>query len=201
VATAPVAVVGELRAVDSVAAAHQQEAVPVAADAAVPPGVGGVIPAPQHAPQDVVTEPSRLEPTTLRRAVSEAGETVALRIGRAVQDGTRMLTMELHPAELGRVEVRLSFHDGGIGVQMTLDRPETYDAFARDRGVMERQLADAGINLMTGGLDLRFGQQPGHPAPQPGGAAARIALPTSATSPHVQPPSAAMYDGLINILA
>ena len=153
------------------------------------------------APKDAVAEASRTEAAIPQRALTAAGETVAARIGRAVQDGTHVLTMELHPAELGRVEVRLSFHDGGIGVQMTLDRPETYDAFSRNRGGMEQQLADAGINLGSGGLDLRFGQQSGHPAPQPGATAIRIPLPAETVPANRQPSAVSMHDGLIDILA
>ena len=100
-------------------------------------------------------------PAPPAQAAAEITATVAARIGRAVQDGTHVLTMQLHPAELGRVEVRLSFHDSGVGVQMTLDRAETFDTFSRNRSAMEQHLADSGINLGTGGLDLRFGQQPG----------------------------------------
>lgn len=93
---------------------------------------------------------------------------VALRIARAVHDGTPTMSVELHPAELGRIEVRLSFRDSGVGVQMTLDRPDTYAAFNRDRASLEQQLLQAGVDLSGGGLDLRYGQQSHQPPPQPG---------------------------------
>ena len=118
-----------------------------------------------------VTQPASPGTTTnpvvtaamLPRVAGEAGEPVAIRIARAARDGDKSLTMELHPADLGRVEVRLSFHADGVGVQMTLDKPETFEAFSRNRAGLEQQLAQAGINLGDGGLDLRLGQQGGQP--------------------------------------
>ena len=139
-------------------------------------------------------------PALPAQAAAEVTATVAARIGRAVQDGTHVLTMQLHPAELGRVEVRLSFHDSGVGVQMTLDRAETFDAFSRNRSAMEQHLANSGINLGTGGLDLRFGQQPDR-SPQPFAPAVRIALLADA-QPSIQPTSSlSTHDGLIDIFA
>lgn len=160
-----------------------------------------VVPTAQQAPQPIAPAPATPEPPALRQAVGKAAETVAARVGRAIQDGTRVLTMQLHPAELGRVEVRLTFHDSGVGVQMTVDRPETYDAFARNRGAMEQHLANSGVNLTTGGLDLRFGQQPDRSVPQPSMHAMRVPLSGDAASSESPPPARTMRDGLIDILA
>jgi flagellar hook-length control protein FliK len=132
---------------------------------------------------------------------ANAAETVTTRVVRAVQDGSHVVTMELHPAELGRVEVRLSFHEGAVGVQMTLDRPETYDAFMRDRGVMEQHLADAGINLASGGLDMRFGQQPDRPAPQPPAQTINVPVPQGDSGTGSRSAAQSRLNGLIDILA
>ena len=135
-----------------------------------------------------------------------AGETLAplaLRISRAVQDGDKVVTLELHPADLGRVEVRLSFHADGVGVQMTVDRAETFDSFSRNRTGMEQQLAQAGIDLGSGGLDLRLGQQSGG-QPDPGRQSTSFRVPAAAiaTMPiGVPPPLLWAGNGLLNIVA
>ncbi|HEX2942464.1 MAG TPA: flagellar hook-length control protein FliK [Rhodopila sp.] len=101
----------------------------------------------------------------LPQAATEQTQAVlAARLARAVRDGQTTLTVELHPIELGRVEVHLSFHPDGVGVQMTVDRRDTFDSFTRDRANLEQQLSQAGIDLGSGGLNLRFGQQSGESA-------------------------------------
>jgi flagellar hook-length control protein FliK len=109
------------------------------------------------------------------------------------------MTVELHPAELGRVEIRFSFHPEGLTVRMTLDRPETFAAFSRDRAGLEQQLAQAGVDLAGGGLDLRLGQQSDQSNGYSAESTPRVKLASS--TPATAPASSRVRNGLIDILA
>ena len=100
-------------------------------------------------------------------AMAEANRAVALRVNRAIRSGQDTLTIELHPAELGHVAVRLAFHGNNVDVRMVVSRQETFQAFSQDRAALEQQFSQAGINLGSGGLDLRYGQPPAPEARQP----------------------------------
>jgi flagellar hook-length control protein FliK len=145
--------------------------------------------------------PDATPPFTGAAALAEARDTVALRVAHAAQDGVQTISIDLHPAELGHVGIELSFHEGGVSVQMTLARHETYEAFARDRGALEQQLAQSGLSLGSGGLDLRFGQrQDQQPAFAGTQVSARVAppQPAAATNPAAAPRAS---DGRLNIIA
>jgi hypothetical protein len=119
----------------------------------------------------------------------------------AAQDGVQNVSIDLHPAELGHVGIELSFHAGGVSVQMTLSRQDTYEAFSRDRAALEQQLAQTGIHLGSGGLDLRFDQKRDQPpASAENASAARIqpAQAGAATQPSARP---RLASGLLNIIA
>jgi flagellar hook-length control protein FliK len=118
-----------------------------------------------------------------------AGEQIAMHVAQSLNAGGKTITIELHPAELGRVEIHFSFHSDGTNVRMTVDRPETFDALSHDRNGLQQQLSQAGVDLGGGGLDLRLGQQQSDdsgsysgartprvttPAPQPQGTAATL---------------------------
>jgi hypothetical protein len=133
------------------------------------------------------------------RPAGDAGDQVAIHIARAQSNGAKTITIDLHPAELGRVEVRLAFQSDGLSVRMTVERQETFDAFSRDRGGLEQQLAQAGVELGGGGLDLRLGQQSDQPGYEPGGGGSRSFSAVPAAS--VVPAAVWAGSGLIDILA
>jgi len=136
-----------------------------------------------HAPSPHVTEPPH--------------RAVVLRLSQALRDGEDALTITLNPARLGRVHVRLAITDHGVRVEMTLDRPQTFEAFREDAAALERQFAEAGISLADKGLDLRFGESSPdwHPDDRP--------APTQARTQPTTNPVATMIvrNGLIDITA
>jgi hypothetical protein len=92
--------------------------------------------------------------------VTEAGQQIALRAARASAQGVDTVSVDLRPPELGRVELRLTFHEGKVQVTMVAERAETFEALRQDRANLEQQMQQVGLDLGGGGLDLRHGRLP-----------------------------------------
>jgi flagellar hook-length control protein FliK len=129
-----------------------------------------------------------------------ATQQVAMHIAQSLSDGSKTVTVELHPAELGRVEIHFSFHSDGMNVRLTVDRPETFDAFSHDRSGLEQQLAQAGVHLGGGGLDLRLGQPPpDQTGSYSSGRIPRVTMPTPQSE--ATPATLWVSNSLLDILA
>lgn len=90
-----------------------------------------------------------------------AAAQIAVHIVRAMADGVSRFTVQLQPAELGRVEVKMEIgRDGTVRANVTADRQETVDQLSRDSRVLERALQDAGLKADSQNLhfSLRGGQ-------------------------------------------
>jgi flagellar hook-length control protein FliK len=94
-----------------------------------------------------------------------AVQQVAVQIAQNANSGLTTFTMQLEPAELGRLEVRLKFdRDGGIKAHLIADKPETLSMLRQDQAQIHRLLQQTGLNADDNSLsfDLRQqGQQPG----------------------------------------
>jgi flagellar hook-length control protein FliK len=129
-----------------------------------------------------------------------AMQQVAMHVAQSLNDTGKTVTVELHPAELGRVEIHFSFHSDGMNVRLIVDRPETFEAFSHDRSGLQQQLAQAGVNLGGGGLDLRLGQQqPDQSGSHSSGRSPRVTLPTA--QPDAAPATLWISNSLLDILA
>jgi flagellar hook-length control protein FliK len=114
----------------------------------------------------------------------QAGATIvpqlAAEIVRRVSAGETRFQIRLDPAELGRVDVRLSLDDGGEArAQLLVERRETYDLIARDHRVLERTLREAGYEVRDGSVQVTLKQNGdsggGHGGQNQGGAFDRMA--------------------------
>ena len=77
---------------------------------------------------------------------------------RSAADAIDRIKIELHPAELGRVDVRMEIGPSGhVQAVFAADRPQTMELLQRDARQLERALQDAGLNVGSGSLsfDLR----------------------------------------------
>ena len=100
----------------------------------------------------------------LARASAEGRATpaqqVAVQIKRAVAAGNDRINIRLHPAELGRVQVRLDVADDGhVRALVTAERAETLDLMQRDPRGLERALQEAGLKTDSGSLSFNLRDQ------------------------------------------
>lgn len=80
---------------------------------------------------------------------------IAVNIKKAVAAGKDEISINLKPAELGRIEVKLEVGpDGQVSAQVRADRPETLDLLQRDARGLERALQDAGLRADSGALNF-----------------------------------------------
>lgn len=106
---------------------------------------------------------------------------IGLQIFKAATQQVERLVVQLEPAELGRVEVRLEFgQENRVSAIIAAERPETLDALQRDIRLLERGLQDAGLRLDSNSLSfsLKHEQSQGdgrHFSEQPGDAGANPA--------------------------
>lgn len=112
--------------------------------------------------------PSNLTPVSSGQAVSQAQATQSLSfaqqmaqsaaqppaqqlgisIARGAKEGLDRIEIQLHPAELGRVDVRMELgHDGRIMAVVSAERSDTLEQLRRDIDQLERALADAGFDM------------------------------------------------------
>lgn len=111
-------------------------------------------------------------PRSLAPGAKPMIQQIAVNISKAIQGGTDRIIIQLKPAALGRVEVRLEVTaDGRVQAVVTADRPETLEALQRDARGLERALQDAGLRTDSNSLsfNLRGGQNPNDGAPSAAG--------------------------------
>ena len=85
---------------------------------------------------------------------------------RAANHRVERMVVQLEPAALGRVDVRLDFsHEGRVSALIATDRPETLDVLQRDARTLERSLEQAGLRLDSGGLSFTLKRDGGHGQP------------------------------------
>jgi hypothetical protein len=80
---------------------------------------------------------------------------VAVHIARAVESGSDRIRIQLNPAELGRVDVRLEVaNDGRVTAVVAAEKAETLDLLRRDAHGLEKALAEAGLKADGGSLQF-----------------------------------------------
>ncbi|MEX0815383.1 MAG: flagellar hook-length control protein FliK, partial [Dongiaceae bacterium] len=108
------------------------------ADAA---GLGATVPPPHALPGAAPTDQSAAAGARPAVAAPPLPEQLTVHIQKAIREGTDRINIQLRPAELGRIEVRLEFaQDGRLSAAVLADRAETLDLLQRDSRALARAL-------------------------------------------------------------
>ncbi|MBL4719995.1 MAG: flagellar hook-length control protein FliK, partial [Alphaproteobacteria bacterium] len=91
-------------------------------------------------------------PTAQSRATTDQ---IAVQIRKAVDQGNDKIRIQLRPAELGRVEIKLDIGaDGRVMASVTAERPETMELLQRDARGLQQALQDAGLQADSNSLSF-----------------------------------------------
>ncbi len=119
-----------------------------------------------------VTIAASVAPATQTTHVSEPTAQIAptlVTLARTV-NGAQQMTVRLHPADLGMVQVRIERARSGLTqIDITADKPETLLALQRDQPALHRTLDQAGVPSV--GRTISFHAVPHAPASPDGGSA------------------------------
>lgn len=92
-------------------------------------------------------------------ASGNASEQVKVTISQAFSTGLDRVVIQLDPADLGRVDVRLDMGaDGRVQMVVQADNRDTLDMLQRDARMLERALQEAGINASMQDMAFNLGQ-------------------------------------------
>ena len=79
---------------------------------------------------------------------------VNLQVSRAVRAGQNEFTVRLDPAELGRVQIKMSFADGKVSTKIIAERPETLELMQREVRGLERAMETGGHKASSDGISF-----------------------------------------------
>jgi flagellar hook-length control protein FliK len=85
---------------------------------------------------------------------------VAVNISRGLAQGNDRITIQLRPAELGRVEVKMEMtHEGKMTAIVSAERPETLDMLRQDARTLLQSLNNAGLQADQNSLSFTLQNQ------------------------------------------
>jgi flagellar hook-length control protein FliK len=104
---------------------------------------------PPAAPADASTHPAF--------ATLSAGDQVAFHLKQAVKDGSNEIQIQLKPASLGAIDVKLNVnHDGRLTAVISADRSDTLNLLKQDSSNLQQSLRDAGFSTDSGSLSFNL---------------------------------------------
>ena len=83
---------------------------------------------------------------------------VAFQVKTAIGDGSSKISIQLHPADLGKLDIKLEVGaDGKTNVVVTADNHKTLELLQRDAQGLSKMLNDAGLKTDSGSLSFNLG--------------------------------------------
>ena len=113
----------------------------------------------------LLAQPNQLQsaPVQVDAAVHTAapyvpvGEQVALNLKQAVAADNDQIRIQLKPASLGTIDVKLNVgQDGRINAVISADRSDTLNMLKQDAGTLQQALRDAGLNADSNSLSFNL---------------------------------------------
>jgi flagellar hook-length control protein FliK len=90
-------------------------------------------------------------------ALHSVTEQVAIAVKRGVKAGNDQIQINLEPASLGKISVRLDFaQDGRVSAVFSADRADTLNLLNGDARSLEQSLRDAGLRADSGSLTFNL---------------------------------------------
>jgi flagellar hook-length control protein FliK len=111
----------------------------------------GVAPGVPTSPSAPETQPNPIA------ALHSVAEQVAIAVKRGVKAGNDQIQINLEPASLGKISVRLDFaQDGRVSAAFSADRADTLNLLNGDARSLEQSLRDAGLRADSGSLTFNL---------------------------------------------
>jgi flagellar hook-length control protein FliK len=105
--------------------------------------------APAPAPSDASLRPALI--------ALPASEQVAINLKQALTTGSDEIQIQLKPASLGTIDVKLNVnHDGRLTAVISADRSDTLNLLKQDASQLQQSLRDAGFNADSGSLSFNL---------------------------------------------
>lgn len=108
---------------------------------------------------DLVNRPQLMHPSLT--------DQVTIRIREAFDVGDSQVRIQLQPKELGRIDVRMDFHESGrMSAHVVAERADTLELLMRDARGLERALQQAGFDTDSNSLAFDLKEQDQQPGSQ-----------------------------------
>lgn len=110
---------------------------------------------------EIVQQKTAEHATSLaQKEAATVPDQIKISIARAISGQQNHISIQLDPAELGKVDVKLEWNkQGNTTVAIVVERQETYDLLNRDHKELAKALNNAGLNVDTGDLEFNLQQQ------------------------------------------